>query len=89
MAVVVCKACGARSVVRSQFEVEGECPECGEEELVQEDATPQALAQATLAWLDDVPRSASLSTRFTELHHLLKRDTARCATDAIAKILEA
>ena len=58
-------------------------------ELIQEDATPQALAQATLAWLDDLPRSASLSTRFTELHHLLKRDTARCATDAIAKILEA
>jgi lipid-A-disaccharide synthase len=58
-------------------------------ELIQDDATPQALAQATLAWLDDAPRSASLAARFTELHHLLKRDTARCATDAIAKILEA
>ena len=58
-------------------------------ELIQEDATPQALARAALAWLDDAPRSASLCARFTELHHLLKRDTARCATDAIAKILEA
>jgi lipid-A-disaccharide synthase len=58
-------------------------------ELIQEDATPQALAQATLSWLDDAARSASLAARFTELHHLLKRDTARCATDAIAKILEA
>jgi lipid-A-disaccharide synthase len=58
-------------------------------ELIQEDATPQALAQATLAWLDDAPRSASLAARFTELHHLLKRDTARCATDAIAKVIQA
>ena len=58
-------------------------------ELIQDDATPQALAQAALAWLDDAPRSASLAARFTELHHLLKRDTARCATDAIAKVLQA
>jgi hypothetical protein len=37
--VVVCKACGARVVVRSRFELEGECPECGAEEaLVAEDA---------------------------------------------------
>ena len=58
-------------------------------ELIQEDATPRALADAALTWLDDVPRSAALAARFTELHHLLKRDTARCATDAIAKVLEA
>jgi lipid-A-disaccharide synthase len=58
-------------------------------ELIQEDATPQALAQATLSWLDDAARSASLAARFTELHHLLKRDTARCATDAIAKVIQA
>ena len=30
-----------------------------------------------------------LAARFTELHLLLRRDTARCATDAIAKVLEA
>lgn len=42
MAVVICKACGARNTVRSQFEVEGECPDCGEEELVEEDAYDEA-----------------------------------------------
>jgi lipid-A-disaccharide synthase len=57
-------------------------------ELLQDDATPRALADAVLAWLDDAQRSASLAARFTQLHNLLRRDTARCATDAIAKVLE-
>jgi lipid-A-disaccharide synthase len=56
-------------------------------ELIQEDATPEALAQAVLGWLDDPARGTALASRFTELHHLLKRDTARCATDAIAQTL--
>jgi lipid-A-disaccharide synthase len=57
-------------------------------ELIQADATPEALARETLAWLDDAPRVARLETRFTELHHTLRRDTARTATDAIAALLE-
>jgi lipid-A-disaccharide synthase len=56
-------------------------------ELIQEDCQPQALAQATLAWLDDAPGRDRLAARFNDLHHLLKRDTARCATDAIAQAL--
>jgi lipid-A-disaccharide synthase len=56
-------------------------------ELLQAAATPQALADATLAWLDDPQRVAALQSRFTDLHHLLRRDTARLATDAIEKVL--
>ena len=56
-------------------------------ELLQDAATPDALAEATLAWLDSPQRVAALETRFTELHHLLQRDTARLATDAIEKVL--
>lgn len=56
-------------------------------ELIQGDATPERLAHATLAWLDDSPRCAELQRRFQALHLELKRDTARAATDAIAEIL--
>jgi lipid-A-disaccharide synthase len=57
-------------------------------ELIQEHCTPEALCQATLAWLDDTPGSLALQRRFVDLHHLLRRDTARCATDAIAQVIE-
>ncbi|WP_174525235.1 lipid-A-disaccharide synthase [Hydrogenophaga flava] len=56
-------------------------------ELLQDAATPAALADATLAWLDSPQRVAALEERFTQLHHLLQRDTARLATDAIEKVL--
>jgi lipid-A-disaccharide synthase len=58
-------------------------------ELIQERCTPPALAQATLRWLDDPAATQRLATRFEDLHHLLKRDTARCATDAIAQVIQA
>lgn len=56
-------------------------------ELIQGEATPERLAHATLAWLDDPQRCAELERRFDALHLELKRDTARAATDAIAEIL--
>jgi lipid-A-disaccharide synthase len=56
-------------------------------ERVQHDATPEQLAADVLAWLDDPGRTASLRARFTEMHHQLRRDTARTATDAIEAIL--
>jgi lipid-A-disaccharide synthase len=34
-------------------------------------------------------RGRPLAPRFADLHHLLRRDTARCATDAIAQVLGA
>jgi len=56
-------------------------------ELLQDAATPQAMARETLAWIDAPERIGALQQRFTELHHLLKRDTAQLATDAIEKVL--
>lgn len=56
-------------------------------ELIQGEATPERLAHAALAWLDDPQRCAALETRFHALHLELRRDTARAATDAIEKIL--
>jgi lipid-A-disaccharide synthase len=58
-------------------------------ELLQDEATPAKLAQAAFAWLDDPARCAALVRRFDALHHQLRRNTARTATDAIKKILAA
>jgi lipid-A-disaccharide synthase len=65
------------------------CREFVVPELLQEACNPAALADALCAQLDDRSGAERLAARFTELHHLLRRDTARCATDAIAKVLEA
>jgi lipid-A-disaccharide synthase len=65
------------------------CREFVVPELIQEDCTPAALARAGLQALDDAPRAAAVRQRFDELHQLLRRDTARCATDAIAQVIEA
>lgn len=64
---------------------------CGEfvvPEYLQEAATPQALSQAVLAWLDAPAKITALQQRFTALHHTLRRDTAQLATDAIEQVLE-
>jgi lipid-A-disaccharide synthase len=58
-------------------------------ELMQQHCQPEALARAVLGQLDDTAGAARLAERFAELHLLLRRDTARRATDAIAQILEA
>ena len=58
-------------------------------ELLQDAATPDALAREVLGWLDaPAARRDALAARFTELHHRLRRDTARSATDAIATLVE-
>ena len=64
---------------------------CGEfvvPELIQDAATPEALAREGLGWLDDPRRVAALVRRFTDLHHTLRQNTARKATDVIADILQ-
>ena len=58
-------------------------------ELMQGDATPERLAHATLAWLDDPLRAAALVERFQALHLQLRRNTAKTATDAIEALLQA
>lgn len=62
-------------------------------ELIQDAATPPALAAAVLDWFDalgsDPARMAALHHRFTALHQSLRRDTPRLAADAIQKVLAA
>ena len=64
------------------------CSEFVVPELIQDAATPEALAREGLSWLDDPRRVAALERRFTDLHHTLRQNTARKATDAIADILQ-
>jgi lipid-A-disaccharide synthase len=68
------------------------CAEFVVPELLQGAATPSALAEETLAWLDapskDPQRLQALQTKFAALHAELQRDTATIATDAIQKVLQ-
>jgi lipid-A-disaccharide synthase len=61
-------------------------------ELLQEAATPQALAGGVLDWLDALTaapqRIVDLEHKFTELHLELRRDTATIALDAIQEVLQ-
>jgi lipid-A-disaccharide synthase len=61
-------------------------------ELLQDAATPKALAQEVLAWLDapaaNPAKMADLLTTFTALHTSLQRDTATLAADALQKVLQ-
>jgi lipid-A-disaccharide synthase len=61
-------------------------------ELLQDAATPRALADAVLAWLDardrDDPRLTKLHRTFTNVHTDLLRDTPTLAADAIQTLLE-
>lgn len=63
------------------------CREFVVPELLQGDATPEALAGAVLNWLDSPEKVRALEQRFTSLHHELRRDTAQLATDAIERLL--
>ncbi len=62
-------------------------------ELLQQAATPAALARETLAWLADdqatLARREALRQRFVRLHRELSRDTVRLASDAIEQVLAA
>ena len=61
-------------------------------ELLQDQASPEALAQALCEWIDaksSAPEKIrAVEQRFTQLHAELQRDTSQLATDAIQKILE-
>lgn len=63
------------------------CREFVVPELIQDRCTPATLAEAVLGWLDDPAKAQAVAARFTDLHHLLRRDTARRATDAIAQVV--
>ncbi|HEY0295117.1 MAG TPA: lipid-A-disaccharide synthase, partial [Bordetella sp.] len=57
-------------------------------ELLQDDATPQALEAATWTALTDDALAASLETRFTAMHQELLRDTPTLAAQAIAAVAD-
>jgi len=68
------------------------CREFVVPELLQDAATPQALADAVLQWLaakDAAPEKIdALQQKFTALHHELQRDTSRLAAHAIQQVLQ-
>ena len=68
------------------------CREFVVPELLQDAATPQALADAVLGWLnakDAAPEKiAALQQKFTALHTELQRDTPHLAAHAIQQVLQ-
>ncbi len=63
---------------------------CGEfvvPELLQDQATPQALAAALIDWLQSPEKIQALQQRFATLHDELLRDTPQLASHAIAQVL--
>lgn len=56
-------------------------------ELLQDAATPHALAAAVIDLLNDAPRRARISARFSRMLGDLKQDTAQKAADAILPYL--
>jgi lipid-A-disaccharide synthase len=59
------------------------------DELVQEQATPENLANALLELLDDEARRKRHVQRFLEIHASLRQDTAGKAADAVLGVLAA
>lgn len=57
-------------------------------EFFQEQVTPENLAAALQAWLDDPAAVASLSARFAAIHAQLRQDGARGAARAILDLLD-
>ena len=63
------------------------CEESLVPELLQDEATPDKLALALEAWLNEPERCAALERRFTELHLTLRQNTAHKAAEAILPYL--
>jgi lipid-A-disaccharide synthase len=56
-------------------------------ELLQDAATPDALAYEVLEWLANPAAAAAVQQRFASLHDTLRRDTPALAAHAIEKVL--
>ena len=68
---------------------------CGEfvvPELLQDAATPQAMAREALAWIEAIEKRSerirALEHRFIELHRSLQGDTSELAAHAIEQVLQ-
>jgi lipid-A-disaccharide synthase len=63
---------------------------CGEfvvPELLQDEATPEKLAQAVLGWLENPVKANQLKVRFTQMHETLRRPTGLLVAQAIAQTI--
>jgi lipid-A-disaccharide synthase len=58
-------------------------------ELLQNAATPQAMADAVWQQLNDAPGRLRLVQRFTDMHHSLLRNSAQESASAVMRIIEA
>ena len=58
-------------------------------ELIQDAATPESLAQAALAFLDDPQRVGALEARFEAMHVELRQDTPARAAETLQGLLHA
>ncbi len=56
-------------------------------ELLQDAATPEALAEATLAALEP-ERASQLVSEFTRIHHALRQNASATAAQAVAELLD-
>jgi lipid-A-disaccharide synthase len=56
-------------------------------ELLQDDATPNAMAHEVLHWLEQPAAMIAVQQRFSILHDSLRCDTPALAAHAIQKIL--
>ena len=56
-------------------------------ELLQHDATPEAIADALWRQLEDGVGRQRLRQLFTEMHHALRRDTARLSAQAVLEMI--
>jgi lipid-A-disaccharide synthase len=52
-------------------------------ELLQDESTPEKLAEATIKLISDTDNIAEIKTEFTKIHHSLKQNTAEKAANAI------
>jgi lipid-A-disaccharide synthase len=56
-------------------------------ELLQEQATPSALAKEIAVWLEAPNLVDKVKMRFTDLHRQLTQDTSGLVTDAVDKVM--
>lgn len=56
-------------------------------ELLQDKATPQALAEALLPMISDKQRVAEIQREFEEIHHQLKQDAGEKAAEAVLEMI--
>ncbi len=65
------------------------CQEFVVPEILQDQATPFALANAIVSWLETPSLVQTMKTRFSSMHEQLTQDSPRLVTDAIEKLMYA